>query len=222
MRFKGTFEGFNISGEEYLTLEGLLVNCFVIATFLGSCNKTMKIMYIAESLIRLIKYICSMMKSQNINMKGYSFLVPFLIIGLLISGCKTLTPLGENVNNSSGSSTDYLRRSFGTPTNIIDSGSIGQVWEYLQGYNVAKPGLEMPVGNKFKDTLETNKRVANVDSSAQNHPSKHYIRFWVKDDKVYKWSAEGYDIYNKHTGELILCTGGVLLLVAVVYAFAER
>jgi hypothetical protein len=163
-----------------------------------------------------------MMKSQNINILSNRILVPFIIICLLISGCKTLTPLGENVNNSLVNSTDYLRRSFGAPTNIIDSGSTGQIWEYLQGYNVAKPGLEMPVGNKFKDTLEANKHVANVDTAALNIPSKHYIRFWVKDDKVYKWRAEGYDIYNKHTGELILCTGGVVLLVAVVYAFAER
>jgi hypothetical protein len=133
-----------------------------------------------------------------------------VLLCLLMAGCYTLTPLGENVNNSLVNSKDYLKRSFGEPTDIKDSGSYGQIWEYLQDYNVAKPGLEVHVGNKFKDTI------------AQQTPSVHYLRFWVKDDKVIKWDAKGYDIYKNHTLEIILCTGGVALLVAVIYALGER
>ena len=163
-----------------------------------------------------------MLKYLNFNMQYYRFVVPFFIIGLLITGCSTLTPLGENVNNSLVNNTDYLRQSFGAPTNIKDNGSEGQIWEYLQGYNIAKPGLEMPVGNKFKDTMEAKTNHPINDSSAQNTPAIHYIRFWVKDDKVYKWKAQGYDIYKSHTGEIIICSGGVVLLVAIVYALGER
>lgn len=105
---------------------------------------------------------------------------------LLLQGCMIENKLGTSLNGTIGKTTTYLRINLGPPTDTINNAEAGVIWEYAKVIEVSSPGTVIPVGGAIYYT------------NPNSYTEERSLKFWIKDNKIYKWQSNGYATKKKN------------------------
>ena len=132
--------------------------------------------------------------------------VLFLLMLLsFFSSCVT-TNTGQAVKECR--TTDCLRRTLGPPTYKIPNKQAGEIWLYSETWTETSPGRIHVNGNTATYTLPS------------EHKAAEYVKFWVKNNRVYRWESHGKDLRKLSTAGFVLTFlgtfgGGLWLLLSL-------
>lgn len=125
---------------------------------------------------------------------------------ILFSSCVT-TNIGRSTECRT---TDCLRRTLGPPNKIIDNGESGEIWLYTETWIRSRPGK-----------ITVNDNTATYTNPTETEYQK-YVKFWVDEETVYKWSSYGHKLKQPTTiGKISLIFGGLGMSVLLGVLLAE-